>query len=257
MRSDPLLLERILRNLLSNALRYTRRGSILLGARRHGRALHLMVCDTGPGIPPDKREAVFEEFCKLDAGGEGGGLGLGLAIVQRMVRLLGHRIQVRSELGRGSIFIVEVPLARATCRMGSGTPSHEDRAPGVPEAGTLVVVIEDDPIQVMALRMTLENWRCRVITAPSAEQALAALAEEGGQIPDLVLSDLRLGNETDGIEVVKRLRAAMGHGIPAILITGETGPAYLEAAHKAGLSLLTKPFTPCELRSAVVQALGG
>ncbi|MCW2237725.1 ATP-binding protein [Azospirillum canadense] len=251
VRSDPLLLERILRNLLSNAIAHTGSGKILLGCRRRGPTLWLDVWDTGPGIPPEQQDLVFEEFYQLGnpERNRNKGLGLGLAIVRRTANLLGHRITVRSEVGKGTMFRVELPLADAPAP--SSDPVAPPDAPAL--AGRTVLVIEDEEQQRGALSMFLQSQGCRTIVAASAEEAVARMGEGSG-LPDAVVSDFRLTGRTTGLDAVAAVRQKAGRPVPAVLVTGDTDPARLRQAKRAGCALLHKPFRPDDLRRALSRA---
>ena len=244
VRSDPALLDRILRNLLSNAVRYTVSGRVLAGCRRRGSDLRIEVWDTGIGIPEDKLEAVFEEFTQLGnpERDRTRGLGLGLAIVERMARLLGHRIEVRSRPGQGSMFAVEVPL---------GGPCAAAEPPPRPDAaaltGALVVAIDDDPVQLAALGVLFRRWGCEVVAAASAGEVLARLSE-AGRPPDAIVADYRLRGSATGAEAIAALRAKLGWDVPGMILTGDTEPARLIEARASGFELLHKPVDPDRLR---------
>lgn len=228
--SDPRLLEQILRNLLSNALKYTRRGKVLLGCRRQGGQLRIEVWDTGIGIPDSERQAVFEEYHQLNnpARERGRGLGLGLSIARRMAELLGHRITVRSWPGRGSVFAVDLPLP-------SGKPvAPPDRAPDAMPARPVepagrsgaILVVEDDPDLRDALRIFLEDEGHRAMTAADGVIALDMVAQ-GLIRPDLVLADYNLPRGMTGVEVARTLRERLRQEVPAIILTGDISTATL------------------------------
>lgn len=250
VRSDPHLLRRILQNYLSNAVRYTASGRVLLGCRRRGAFLSVEVWDTGPGIPEDKRQEIFLEFRQLDDhGGDGRGLGLGLAIVERLAGMLGHTIDVRSVPGRGSGFSVLVPLSEEPVPVATAPASRrQSRDFG----GALVLCVENDAIIAEGMERLLTSWSCRTVTAANAEQALAAL---GGAVPDLVLSDFHLGAGVTGLDALGDLAAAFGRAVPAAIITADRGDAVRAAAKAAGVQLVHKPLRPGSLRALVGQLL--
>jgi PAS domain S-box-containing protein len=254
VRSDPGMLTRIVGNFLSNAIRYTRQGRILVGCRFSGTTLKVMVCDSGPGIPASQRLEIFKEFRQGEAQavqGRGAGIGLGLAIVQRLARLLNHRLDVRSVEGHGTCFSVEVPLAEEWL---PGAPQEAEAPEQRPVAGATVIVIDDDPDVQSGLKMLLEAWGCRSIIADSADGALAELAASGAR-PDLILADLHLRESSDGIAAIKRIRERTGLGAPAVLFTGDTevGP---ELGTAEGYPVLRKPIDPMHLRTVLANALG-
>jgi CheY-like chemotaxis protein len=248
VRSDPILLERIVLNLVSNAVRYTTSGGVVVGCRRRGDTVHIEVWDSGPGIPEDQRRNIFGEFYRLAAGNTHGGLGLGLAIVDRLCNLLGHRVELDSRLGCGSRLSVTVPLAAqpgAAAEMQAPLPAITD-----PARGKRVIVIDDDALVLDGMRGILQSWGCEVQTAASGDVALAALAQNGGP-PDLIISDSSLADGKTGIEAIERLRAAAGAPIPALVITGDTAPERLREASAGGFPLLHKPVSPAALRATL------
>lgn len=255
VKSDPILLERILLNLVSNAVRYTDRGGILVGARRRGRQVHIEVRDTGLGIPPDQTQKIFGEFYRIGSPDRNrrGGLGLGLAIVERLCRLLGHSISCASAPGRGSCFAVSVPRISP---QRSTEKAPATRAIADPATGRLVVVIDDDALVLDGMRGMLRSWGCYVVAAESDGAALASLDGDDRR-PDLIISDYRLGGGDTGIEAVERLRSAFDAPIPAFLISGDTAPECLNEARAHGFHLLHKPVAPMALRAMVNQMLKG
>src|SRR5262245_39531026 len=251
VRSDPLLLERILLNLISNAMRYTLRGGIVVGCRRRGEMLRVEVWDSGPGIPEDHRQSIFGEFFQLpNRERDYGGLGLGLAIVDRLCRLLNHEIELTSTVGRGSRFTVLVPLAP------EGVTSVEPARLPYPGTfaleGKVILVIDDAPIVLEGTSGLLGKWGCSVVTAGSDEAALIQLAERE-QRPDLIISDYHLANGRTGVEAIERIGATFGASIPAILISGDTAPERLRDASDKGYILLHKPVEPGRLRAVMHQ----
>jgi signal transduction histidine kinase/CheY-like chemotaxis protein len=254
VRSDFILLERILINLVSNAVRYTIRGGLVVGCRKRGAELRVEVWDTGVGIPPDQRRNIFGEFYRLGEPDRDrrAGLGLGLAIVERLCRLLDHPIALTSTLGKGSCFSVAVPLVAARV---------EDPKPVVPVAATrniscgrLVVVIDDDPLVLDGMRGLFRSWGCRVVTGASAAAALSGLAALE-QPPDLIISDYLLPDGKTGIDAIERLRNAFGSAIPAFLISGDIAPERLREARASGFHLQHKPVEPMALRAMLNQLL--
>lgn len=243
--SDPLLLERILANLVQNALRYTRRGGVLVAARRHATGVALEVWDTGPGIPTDKLEMIFREFYQIDnpERDRSRGLGMGLAIVQRLCHLLQHPLEVRSREGRGSVFRLVVPEgdvnALAVSKEAETLPPRK--------TGTITVLLIDDERAIReATRELLRPMQVNVVVAATIAEA-AACAEKSTERIDMILSDWRLRGKENGLEAVRAVRAISGEGTPAVLITGETSPELLKQAHEAGLVVLHKPLQPRQL----------
>ncbi len=247
--SDPALLHRILLNLLSNALCYTHKGGVLLACRpcADGQHVRIEVWDSGIGIAAEHHEAIFGEFYQVGNAerDRGNGLGLGLNIVERAVKLLDHHLQMWSHPGKGTRFCIEVPVAPADAvleRRGSGRDRALDNL-----AGLHVMVIEDDPLAREALVSLLRSWGCLVAEANGMSEALAQF--EVGASPDVIVSDYRLPYGENGMEVIAKLHARAGHAIPACLISGDTDPGLMQAAKDAGLSLLHKPVRPAKLRS--------
>jgi signal transduction histidine kinase/ActR/RegA family two-component response regulator len=254
VRSDFILLERIVLNLASNALRYTNKGRVLIGCRFRGDRLRIEVWDTGIGVPQDQQKNIFGEFYRLgDPSGERrAGLGLGLAIVDRLCRLLDHPIDVNSIVGKGSCFSVSVPrtAAPAEVKEPESAPVRALRAP----SGKVVAVIDDDPLVLEGMGGLLRSWGYRVVTAENDNAALAGHIGSGAA-PDLIISDYRLLNGKTGIEVITRLRAKLGVDVPAFLVSGDINPTLLHEARVNGFHMLHKPVKPMALRALVTQLL--
>jgi signal transduction histidine kinase/ActR/RegA family two-component response regulator len=254
VRSDFILLEQIVFNLIHNALRYTRSGGVLVGCRKRGDQLRIEVWDSGIGIAPDQHDKIFGEFYRLGEPDRDrrAGLGLGLAIVDRLCRLLGHPIEVKSTVGKGSVFAVSVPLAPANKRAieASIVPRTQ---PSMPD-GKLVLVIDDDPLVLEGMGGIFRKWGCRVITADSDSKALKAATEQDDR-PDLIISDYYLANGRTGIDTIEWLRGELAAEIPAFLISGDTDPATLLEAKAKGFHLLHKPVDPMALRAMFHQAV--
>ena len=267
--SDPVLLERILRNLVANALRYTPTGGIAVGARRSGISVRIDVVDSGIGIPHELRERVFDEFVQGGAAPgharAGRGMGLGLAIVRRLAALLDHRIELASAPGRGSRFSVVAPRVavhrlRVDTRRAGSLPAVPLPA-SAPFTGRRVAVIDDDPAVIAAMRTLFAAWGASVAGGESAAavaaECLVLGASDGGRTwrPDLVVADLRLANGGCGLEAVKKLRAIGGCEAPALIVSGDTGEAARAAVAAAGLTLLPKPLLAATLQAAAARAL--
>ncbi len=244
VRSDPVLLERILRNLLSNAIRYTDSGGILIGCRP-GRALRIEVWDTGRGIPAAQAERVFEEFFQLHnpERDRSQGLGLGLAIVRRLAVLLDHTLVLHSRPGHGSVFSITVPRAQAAT-IAAAAPAPVGARHG------LIFVVDDEPAIQEGMRSLLAGWGHSVLCAGSGDDMLAR-AVTCPQRPDVIICDYRLRADETGLQVIERLRAEYNDDIPALLITGDTAPDRLAEAVGSGLLLLHKPVANSRLRAAV------
>lgn len=253
--TDPALVRRIVQNFVANAVRYTRQGTVLVGCRRRAGALAIQVWDTGPGIPPEQLSAIFEEFRRLGSGGEDepAGLGLGLAIVERIAARLGHRVAVRSWPGRGSVFEVVLPLAETQVpARPAETPRR--RSPATDLAGRLILCVDNDHAILTATRLLLEGWGCTVLAATDAAGAKEAL-QPLGRAPDMVLLDYHLAGTETGLDVLDSLEAAVGHPLAAALVTADRTEALKAAARARGLPLLHKPLKPAALRALLVQRL--
>ncbi|UEM24382.1 PAS domain-containing protein (plasmid) [Skermanella mucosa] len=254
VRTDMTLLGRVLRNLVENAVRYTRSGHIRIACRRIEDRLRVAVEDTGIGIPPGQLEQIFEEFHQVDnqARDRSQGLGLGLAIVRRIADLLGHRVETRSRPGEGSTFSVELPLAMTGTMpvptLSGGDSSEQDGQ------GRLVVVIDDDTLVLTSLEAILTEWRYEVIAAISAEEAVAQV-RNAGRRPDIVLADYRLLDGRTGTEAVVAIRALFDHPIPGLILTGETDLQFLRACADHDLGIAYKPVMPAQLGRALEQQL--
>jgi two-component system, sensor histidine kinase len=243
VRSDPQLLERVLANLLQNALRYTRQGGVLVAARRHRNGIALEVWDTGVGIPQDQQEMIFGEFYQIDnpERDRGRGLGMGLAIVQRLCNLLEHPLEMHSTPGHGSVFRVIVPVGEANAI--DATPSEADTLPPR-KLGTVTVMLIDDERAIReATRELLRPLHVDVLVAATIAEAVA-VAKAAPERIDLILSDWRLRGQENGIAAVQAVRAVSGDTTPAVLITGDTSPGLLKLAHESGLVILHKPLQP-------------
>lgn len=246
--SDPALLHRILLNLVSNAVRYTPFGGVVVGCRPvgGGSRLRIEVWDSGIGIPPEHQQDIFREFFQIDNAERDRrkGLGLGLNIVERTARLLGHPLSLCSEPGRGSRFGIEVPCALPQEHF---EPVVADALLPQELAGLAVLLVEDDALSATALAELLSSWGCEVRIAEGLHGALWHLKQ--GFRPEMLISDYRLRQEENGIDVIRRLRAARAQPLPALLVSGDTDAEFLQAARAAGLTLLHKPVRPAKLRT--------
>lgn len=249
--SDQALLRRILQNFLSNAIRYTGQGKVLLGARHLDNSLRLEVWDTGVGIPESKLQEVFEEFRRIDnpKHSEVKGLGLGLAITERIARMLGHRLSVRSWPGRGTVFSIEVPLGDpAKARRPRPEKRGWIRSKGL--NGIRVLVIDNEPRILQGMQALLQGWSCEAITALSGQEAMEKTTAQGRE-PDIILADYHLGETETGIQALDELSARRGYSIPAIVITADRTDEVREEILGAGATLLTKPVRPAALRAMI------
>ncbi|PYY83066.1 hybrid sensor histidine kinase/response regulator [Pseudomonas sp. TKO26] len=251
--TDLRLLTRILRNFLSNACRYTERGSILLAARRRGEQLRLEVWDTGRGIAADRLESIFLEFNQLDVGraADRKGVGLGLAIVERIAKILGYRVQVQSWPGRGSRFSIEVPLAaRVPLPISLQAPQP---GTGNPLPGRRLLVLDNELSILESMAALLGQWGCEVLIATDQAAALAVLQ---GQAPELILADFHLDHGVTGCQVVQHLREHFQQPLPVVIITADRSDQCRRALQQLGAPLLNKPVKPGKLRAVLSQLLG-
>ncbi|MBP2313460.1 hybrid sensor histidine kinase/response regulator [Azospirillum soli] len=253
IRSDAVLLGRVLGNLLDNALKYTERGGVLLACRRRGDTVRIEVWDTGVGIRLEDQVAIFDEFVQLGNTGRserGHGLGLGLSIVQRLVRLLGHELTLRSRPGRGTVFTITVPIT--ACAPDTPHPPPLLLAGGGPP---LAVLVEDDHTILTALGMLLEEWGFEVIAGAAPDDVLEQIAQRRRR-PDLIISDYFLSCGRTGTEAIRMIRAYCNAPVPAIVLTGDTGPERALEAGRIGSHLLLKPVMPDVLQDMIQRVAG-
>ncbi|MCB9929264.1 MAG: PAS-domain containing protein [Alphaproteobacteria bacterium] len=254
VRSDQALLRRILLNLLTNAVKYTREGRVVLGARRDGSDWRIEVWDTGPGIPEEDQQAIFEEFRRgtyLDSQAATGA-GLGLSIVRRAVDLLGHTIRLRSWPGRGTCFRVTLPSAPPQAIVPTAAPLASVSAHNW--ENRLVLLLENDREIAKGMKMLFERWRCPLLTAASYEEMAEWLADEDA-VPDLVIADYHLDTAIDGLTAIELLREDYP-GVPAALATADRGEETAKRAAALGVERFTKPIRPAELRAFVDYCFG-
>lgn len=256
IRSDPAMLERMLRNIIANALRYTKNGRVLVGARRRADRIRIETYDTGPGIPPEELENIFLEFHQLGnpERDRRQGLGLGLAIVKRMSQLLDQPVDVRSVVGHGSRFSLTVPVSldAAAARAPAGTAS----LPGDELRGRRVLVLDDDVSVLLAIQELLESWGCEVTAVATAEDAATEVRAAGaGRSPELLIVDYRLRGQSSGLTAAAELVSSIGATVPTVILTGDTAPDRLHEAEKSGYLLLHKPVQPSKLRASLRQKL--
>jgi signal transduction histidine kinase/CheY-like chemotaxis protein len=253
--SDPELLERMLRNLVANAVRYTTQGKILMGCRRVGGAIQIGVYDTGLGIAPDQQHLVFEEFYQVGnpTRDRSQGLGLGLAIVQRLARLLNTPLRLVSQPGRGSVFSITVPVAYLHPQKIESRPIWGDRPRGTLE-GTFVALVDDEQLILDATHLLLEHWGCSVMSATSGSNMVEQLAH-CARVPDVIISDYRLRDPDNGYDVIQLLRSEFNQDIPAILVTGDTSPQRIQTLLSTGLQVLHKPVAESVLHEALLGLL--
>ena len=249
--ADPVLLESVLRNLLSNAVRYTRHGEVSLGCETSGDKVRIEVCDSGPGIPESERERIFEEFHRLgNATATDRGLGLGLAIVRRLADLLDIGVELASEVGVGSVFALTLPHAKSAI-VTTEVPKEMMN----PLVGRRLLLVEDDPLVRDALAREVFDWGALPIVASSAEEALALLSKQGAPRPEVAIVDRDLGGKIDGPRLLGLLRERLQLVIPAVIVTGATDPDALSALRESGYQWITKPIDADVLERIVGELL--
>ncbi|MEO8017346.1 MAG: ATP-binding protein [Pseudomonadota bacterium] len=247
--SDPLLVERVVRNVVANAIAYTDKGRVLVACRRRGKTLRVQVWDTGRGIPESEHARVFTEFYQVanPERDRSKGVGLGLAIVKRLTALLGHPLSLRSRPERGSVFTLDLPFSDAAV----SAANLDTEESGDTVASGLILVVDDEATIQMAMKSLLEGWGFKAIVAGSCDEILPLLANCPDR-PGLIVCDYRLRAHEDGIRVIERLRAEYNDDeIPGMLITGDTAPDRLREAQESGLLLLHKPVANSRLRAAI------
>jgi Na+/proline symporter/signal transduction histidine kinase len=249
VKTDRRLLRRLLQNLISNALKYTIKGRVLVGCRRRGKKLQILVCDTGIGIPRGRQKQIFKEFSRLDQGATiARGLGLGLSIVERIARVLDHRIAVYSLPDKGSIFSLELPL--------SVTKPTDDVVPLLPVSrssiqGLKILCIDNEPTILEGMRLLLEGWECEVVTAADDRGAIAGM-KRGQRLPDCIIADYHL-DKGNGLSAIALIRKAAEQPLPAILLTADRTAELRDKAATKQVHLLNKPLKPAQLRAWLSQ----
>jgi two-component system, sensor histidine kinase len=259
--ADPLLVERIVRNLVSNAIRYTDDGSVLVSCRQRGERVLLQVWDTGVGIGEKDRAHIFEEFYQVPTAGavdpeQRKGLGLGLAIVKRLAALMGATIAVRSRPGHGTVFSLELPSGQTPRPAAQVAPSKGPLS--ITLAGRLIVIVEDEPAVRAGLEVLLRGWGAEIAAFESvaASTRWAAEADPDAVRPDLLIVDYRLEDGANGVDAITALRARFGKALPAILVTGSTMTGHDHEAQAHDFHLLIKPVVPNRLRAMIAFKLG-
>ncbi len=255
MRSDRQLLRRLVQNLVSNAVKYTRQGKIVVGVRRRGPdRVELEIADSGIGIPDDKLQTIYGEFVRLDEGSRtASGLGLGLSIVDRIARVLDHPISAHSRHGRGTSFRVGLPLAEPQSAAPATTAALRTTT-GLTVAGTQVLCIDNDGAIRDGMKALLSGWGCRVEAYASAGEAIAALSISDFA-PELALVDYHLDQGSDGLKAIAEIRGRMDSDLVAILITADRSAPVRDQALALGVQVLTKPLKPASLRAAMASVL--
>ena len=254
LRTDLRLLTRILRNFLSNACRYTERGGMLLGVRKRGEFLWVQVCDSGRGIAEDQLPNIFLEFNQLNVGraAERKGVGLGLAIVERIAGILDCPIEVRSQLGRGSVFSIRIPLAAAREPQAVVPALRATLVDPLP--GRRLLVLDNELSILHSMSALLQQWGCEVLTAMDQDEALQVLE---GRAPDIILADFHLDHGVTGCQVVQALREHFDQPLAAVMITADRSDQYRGDLQRLGMPLLNKPVKPGKLRAVLSQLLNG
>ncbi|TCU26438.1 Na+/proline symporter [Rhizobium azibense] len=253
VRSDPNLLRRLVQNLVSNAIKYTLTGKVLVGARRRGNQVVIQVMDSGIGIPPSKFRTVFKEFARLDEGAKtASGLGLGLSIVDRIARVLNHPVELHSTHGKGTDFRIVMPLDVSKAGAASPSAAPTDRLPQ-PLKGLRILCIDNEPKILEGMRLLISGWGCEVETSHSL--AAASGFDTGQPAPDLIIADYHLGDGT-GISAILNLRERFGTDLPALLVTADRTPEVRVEAERHGIAIQHKPVRPAALRAFITQISG-
>jgi len=252
VRTDAHLLSRILQNFISNALRYTRSGRVVVGVRPRGSEALIQVWDTGPGIAPAQQKRIFDEFQRFDQASPWGeqGLGLGLSICERMARILGHRLAVYSQPGKGSCFSVRVPIV---ARRSHHVPRPAEREASTAELAPLhVLCLDNEPAILEGMNALLSRWGISCDLAATLDEAHQAVQRRR---PDLIIADFHLGTGQDGMEALAELQARLTPPPPAALLTADRSPELKQRARLRHYALLHKPVKPAALR-ALLSAMG-
>ncbi|ERS91831.1 hybrid sensor histidine kinase/response regulator [Halomonas sp. PBN3] len=256
--SDPQMLRRIIQNFLSNAIRYTQEGRVLLGCRRQGDRLSIQVWDSGPGIPASKQAEIFQEFRRLDQASRHKesekGLGLGLSIADRMSRVLDHPIRVYSREGHGTMFAVGVPVVAPRSEAEQAEEAAAPRRAGNKLAGTRILCIDNETLILEGMKAMLSGWGCEVFTATSIGGAKSVLRHLDGD-PDAILADYHLDNEVTGLMALEALGERLAGAVPGIVITADRTEEVAEEVRRAGYQLLLKPVRPAALRALLTRTL--
>ncbi|TAN14297.1 MAG: hybrid sensor histidine kinase/response regulator [Rhizobiaceae bacterium] len=256
VRTDRTMYRRILQNIISNALRYTQTGGVVVGTRERSGRTVVAVADTGIGIPPDQADLVYEEFQRgantrgLD--NRGGGLGLGLAIVRRLVTALGHDISFTSRLDKGTVFRIAAPTVAVSTAQKILPPLEQQRFYGL--FGVRVLLVENDQTTIEAMAALLGRWNCSVRIGTSTRNALAALADTDW-VPDIIIADQHLDQGDLGIVTVGEARQYLERRVPALIVTADPSDALAAAARQGGIELMHKPVKPAELRALMAHLL--
>lgn len=258
VRTDPRYLRRILQNFLSNAVKYTQRGKILVGCRRRGANVEVFIIDTGPGVHPDEQQKIFEDFYRSSSQQNIQGLGLGLAVATRFSNLLGHDIQSASRLGLGSSFSVTVPVVVPVDTNGESGHQYEKRVDSFSSSalsGCKVFYLDDDGQNIHAMDTLLRGWDCLPTTADTVQEALFIANSEIENTPDLLIVDWQLDNENDGISAAKKMHEIWQREVPTCVVSASQEPELSKLVASHGFEFLRKPIKPGKLRAILEQML--
>lgn len=255
--SDPTMLRRTIQNIVANALRYTKRGGALLVAGRRGDEVHIRIADTGVGIERDRFKDIFIEFQRYSQGqgdldGSSAGMGLGLAIVERMMNTLNHSLGLNSRVGFGSCFSLHLPYTEAPVEVHQPTVSsirHTEKLSGIKLAGARILIIENDLAALQAMEALLGQWGCKLRLACSTREAMSALSSDQAWTPDIIIADQHLNNDERGTSVVRILRQLTGRQIPSVIITADPSERLWKMADQGQLEVMQKPVKPAQLRA--------
>lgn len=256
--SDRSLLRRILQNIISNAIRYTGRGGVLVSVRRHGAASRIEIWDTGSGVPENQVDKIFEEFHRGVAVNEhtlsGGGLGLGLAIVRRMADTLGYRVTLKSKLGQGTVFRVDLPPGAFFEATPPTARNETEPHRGYGLFGANILLVENDFNVLESMRSLLERWQCSVRTATATQEALGQLGDTAW-LPDIVIADQHLDHGDLGSSTIADVRHYLGRDLPALIVTADPSEEVTRLAGLNGIELMHKPIKPAQLRALLAHLL--
>lgn len=254
--SDPTMLRRTIQNIVANALRYTKTGGALLHAGRRGDSVHIRIADTGVGIETERFKDIFVEFQRCGQGpddldGSSAGLGLGLAIVERMVKTLEMTLTLNSRVGRGSCFGLKLPFRPPPARLATANtqPRQGDKPAGVKLAGTHILVIENDLNALQAMESLLTQWGCSLRLASGMQESIDALDNTNHWMPDLIIADQHLNDNERGTSVIRVVRQQLGLRIPAVVVTANPSERLWKMAGQGRLEVMQKPVKPAQLRA--------
>jgi CheY-like chemotaxis protein/anti-sigma regulatory factor (Ser/Thr protein kinase) len=256
--TDRSLFRRIVQNIISNAIRYTSKGGVLVAVRRRAASARVEIWDTGCGIPENQTEKVFEEFHRgvamSEAALSGAGLGLGLAIVKRMADTLGYRVTLRSKPGKGTVFRIDMPAGSFFAAKPTASTNDVEAPRGYGLFAAKVLLVENDLNVLESMRTLLERWQCSVRMASTTGQAVAALGDTDW-VPDIVIADQHLDDGDLGTTTITQARAYVGRDIPALVVTADPSDLIVKATAELGIELMHKPVKPAQLRALLAHLL--